>query len=122
MVKAEQDQNKPESVEKMQLFECEICNKVFKIEASWKQHKKRAHERKRKCIKCSKYLKNENDLVKHYARVHVHENGGKESQECDKCYKILDMSYLQVHLQHIHEEKFDQKEPKNIECIGNDLF
>ena len=85
LVKAEQDQNKPESVEKMQLFECEICNKVFKIEASWKQHKKRAHERKRKCRKCSKYLKNENDLVKHYARVHVHENGGKESQECDKC-------------------------------------
>ena len=122
LVKAEQDQNKPESVEKMQLFECEICNKVFKIEASWKQHKKRAHERKRKCIKCSKYLKNENDLVKHYARVHVHENGGKESQECDKCYKILDMSYLQVHLQHIHEEKLDRKEPKNIECIGNDLF
>ena len=32
------------------------------------------------------------------------------------------MSYVQVHLQHIHEEKFDQKEPKNIECIGNDLF
>ena len=127
----ETNQNKPD----FEIFPCEFCNKVFRINFHLKQHMRKVHEEKIRhmfensvsedcdlntpnnknheghprnynCDHCGKSFLNAAKLQKHTYTVHK----GHKAYNCDSCDKTFNtLQSLETHLHTVHDGNKDYK-------------
>ena len=104
-------------------FQCEYCDKEFKIESLLIKHNQAVHKEK-PCDKCDKVFGTKLELKNHKQYYHGEAPEPKENScpKCDKCYSTIDA--LDRHYTEKHETGPHVKISKDYECdtCGKQFF